>query len=80
LISGVEAALAVVVTVFQFINYLSHLQIFIITMIEVFVYALNWGICRWGIQALTGGGGMTIWLFGLLFACGIKKFYLPDIK
>ena len=49
-------------------------------MVEVFVYALNWGICRWGINAITGGGGITIWLFAYIFAVCIKKMKYPDLN
>ena len=49
-------------------------------MVEVFVYALNWGICRWGINAITGGGGITIWLFAYIFAACIKKMKYPDLN
>ena len=80
LITGVEASLTVVITVFYFISRLTHIQIFIICMFEVFAYALNWAICRWGINALTGGGGMTVWLFGLIYVCLVKKIRFPDLK
>lgn len=80
MISGVEASLTVIVTVFYFVSRLTHIQIFLITMLEVFAFALNWGICRWGINAITGGGGMTIWMFGLLYAIAIKKFYFLEAK
>lgn len=80
MISGVEASLTVLVTVFYFVSRLTHIQIFLVAMLEVFAFALNWGICRWGVNALTGGGGMTIWMFGILYAIGIKKFYFLEAK
>lgn len=78
--SGMEATLTVLITVSLFASRLSQLSVFIITMIEVFFYALNWGICRWGINAITGGGAMTVWLFGLTFAACIRKVRYPELK
>lgn len=49
-------------------------------MIEAFAYALNWGICRWGLNAITGGGGITIWLFAYIYAAAIKKMKYPDFR
>jgi len=49
-------------------------------MIEVFFFALNWGICRWGINAITGGGAINIWLFGLIFAACIRKLRYEDFR
>lgn len=76
-ISGMEATLTVLITVSMFTSRLSQLSVFTITMIEVFFFALNWGICRWGINAITGGGAMTVWLFGLVFAACIRKIRYP---
>lgn len=64
----------------MFISKLTQLSIFIIVMIECFFFALNWGICRWGIGAITGGGAMNVWMFGLVFACCIRRFRYPDIR
>ena len=80
LVAGLEATLAIVVTASLFVSRLNQTQIFLLCMIEVFVYALNWGICRWGINAITGGGGITIWLFAYIYAAGIKKMKYPDFK
>lgn len=73
MIIGTEASLVVIVTVSYFINKLNHLQIFIICMLEVFAFSINWGICRWGVQAITSGGASTVWLFGIIFAMLIKR-------
>lgn len=64
----------------MFASRLTQMSIFVITMIEVFFFALNWGICRWGINAITGGGAFNIWLFGLIFASCIRKMRYPELK
>ena len=41
---GIEAALAIMITCFEFIGQLNKLQIFLIAMVEIFFFALNWAI------------------------------------
>lgn len=48
-------------------------------MVEVFGFALNWGICRWGVQAITSGGSSTVWLYGLIVGILIKKLKFSDV-
>lgn len=45
LIVNIECTLAVLVTAFQFVGQLSIVQIFALCMVEVFAFALNFGIC-----------------------------------
>jgi hypothetical protein len=73
LISGIEATLTIVVTISYFHHKLNQLGLFVLVMIEVFFFALNWAICRWGINAITGGGAINVWMFGLVFAAAIRK-------
>lgn len=79
-VNGVEATITVIITISLFVNRLSQMSIFIITMLEVFFFAANWGICRWGINAVTSGGAMTVWLFGMTFAAGIKRMRYVDLQ
>jgi hypothetical protein len=41
---GIEAALAIMITCFEFIGQLNKIQIFLIAMVEIFFFALNWAI------------------------------------
>ena len=77
MISGLEATFAIVITASMFVSRLNQKQIFILCMVEGFIYALNFGICRWAIEAISGGGSITIWLFAYIFAAGIKKMKYP---
>lgn len=79
LVAGLEATLAIVVTASLFVSRLNQTQIFILCMIEVFAFALNWGICRWGLNVITGGGGITIWLFAYIFASAVRKMRYPTL-
>jgi hypothetical protein len=81
LIINVECLLAILVTAFQFTGKLTIEQIFALSMVEIFAFALNFSICQFGnnklilgIRAITGGGTITIFLFGYIFAVPIKKF------
>jgi F0F1-type ATP synthase assembly protein I len=78
-VSGVEATLAVVVTASVLANKLSQLSLFVLTIVESFFFALNWGVCSWGVKAITGGGAATVWLFGFVFAGCVKRMRFPGI-
>jgi len=67
------------VTCFEFIGQINKTQIFLIVMIEVFFFALNWVIeyegkimSNSGILAMTGGSVMTSFLFGYAFSIPIR--------
>lgn len=54
-------------------------------MVEIFAFALNFSVCQFGnflaylgIRAITGGGTITIFLFGYIFAAPIKKFVCDE--
>lgn len=48
LIINVECMLAVLVTAFQFTGKLTIEQIFALSMVEIFAFALNFSICQFG--------------------------------
>ena len=73
------------ITVFQFTGRFSIEQIFALAMVEIFAFAVNFSVCQFGIflvylgiKAITGGGTITIFLFGYIFAAPIKKFVCEE--
>jgi F0F1-type ATP synthase assembly protein I len=77
LMSSVQAVLCVLVTVIPFLSRMSHAQIFLVALIEIIGYSLNFAVELLGINVVTCGGGMTIFLFAATFAYFIKLFNFP---
>lgn len=51
LIINIECVLAILVTVFQFTGKLTLEQVFALSMVEIFAFALNFSICQFGIKS-----------------------------
>jgi hypothetical protein len=78
--SSLQAVLCVLVTILPFLSRMSHTQIFLVALIEIVGYSLNFAVEMLGIKAITCGGGMTIFLFAATFAYFIKMFNFPFQK
>lgn len=80
LMSSLQAVLCVLVTLDEFLPMMSHTQVFMVILIEVIGYSLNFAVENLGIQAVTCGGGMTIFLFAATFAWILKVMSFPSPK
>lgn len=80
LLSSLQAILCVLVTLDEFLPKMSHTQVFLVIIVEVIGYSLNFAVERLGIQAVNGGGGMTIFLFAAGFGLMMKLLSYPHQK
>ena len=64
---------AVLITLGVILGKASPIQLFLITMIEVFLYSINRGICESILEAIDPGGAIYIHLFGAVFGLGVAK-------
>ena len=78
LMSSVQAVLCVLVTIAPFLARMSHIQVFLVCIVEVIGFSLNLVVEVLGIKAVTCGGGMTIFLFAAAFGFFIKLFIYPQ--
>ena len=64
---------AVLITLGVVLGKASPIQLFLITMIEVFLYSINRGVCETILEAIDPGGAFYIHLFGAVFGLGVAK-------
>lgn len=79
-VASVQAILCILVTLNVFLGRLTHLQMFVIALIEIIGFSLNVAIENKKINAVLGGGGVTIFLFAATFAFCIKLLNYKTLK
>ncbi|CAB3977484.1 ammonium transporter Rh type A-like [Paramuricea clavata] len=64
---------AVLITLGVILGKASPIQLFLITVIEVFLYSINRGVCEHILEAVDPGGAIYIHVFGAVFGLGVAK-------
>ena len=67
------ATATVLITLGVILGKASPIQLFLISVVEVFCYSVNRGICEHILQAIDPGGAIYIHLFGAVFGLGVAK-------
>lgn len=78
LMASIQAVLCVLVTLMPFLARMSHIQVFLVCIVEVVGFSLNFAVSTQGIKAVMCGGGMGIFLFAASFGFFIKLFNFPQ--
>ncbi len=63
----------VLITLGVILGKTSPIQLFLITVMEVFLYSINRGICEHILEAVDPGGAIYIHVFGAVFGLGVAK-------
>ncbi|XP_028414012.1 ammonium transporter Rh type A-like [Dendronephthya gigantea] len=67
------ATATVLITLGVILGKASPIQLFLITVVEVFLYSINRGVCEHILEAIDPGGAFYIHVFGALFGLGVAK-------
>lgn len=80
IVASVQAILCILVTLNTFLGRMTHLQMFVVSLIEIVGFSLNVVIENKKINAVLGGGGVTIFLFAVTFSFCIKLLNYKSLK
>lgn len=67
------ATATVLITLGVILGKASPIQLFLMSVLEVFLYSINRGICEHILQAIDPGGAIYIHVFGAVFGLGVAR-------
>ena len=73
LIETIYGPVAVLVTFGAVIGKITPLELLVLAFLEILAYSLNYYICIYVLNGVDPGGGITLHLFGALFALGVTS-------
>jgi len=73
LIETLYGPVAVLVTFGAILGKITPLELLVMTFLEILAYSLNYYICIYVLNGVDPGGGITLHLFGALFALGVSS-------